>query len=82
MHYMSFDWMPSAILLCTAVVVVATVRMTAWLGQRLAIARTHRAIDRVLNSDLDVAENLVQQSGDNHSNLEHLPAEQRSSKPE
>lgn len=52
MHYIDIDWVPSAIAIALAVLIVAALRVVVWLGKRRARARTARAIERVL-SDWD-----------------------------
>ena len=49
MHYIDIDWVPSAIAIALAVLIVASLRLVVWLGKRRAHARTERAIERVLN---------------------------------
>lgn len=49
MHYIDIDWVPSAIAIALAVLIVASLRLVLWLGKRRARARTERAIERVLN---------------------------------
>lgn len=49
MHYIDIDWVPSAITIALAVIIVAAVRLAAWLGKRRAHVRTQRAIEHVLN---------------------------------
>jgi hypothetical protein len=49
MHYIDIDWVPSAIAIALAVLIVAALRLVVWLGKRRARARTERAIERVLN---------------------------------
>jgi len=52
MHYIDIDWVPSAITITLAVIIVIALRLIAWLGKRRAHARTQRAIEQVL-SDWD-----------------------------
>jgi hypothetical protein len=49
MHYIDIDWVPPAITLALAVLVVVALRVIAWLGKRRADARTQRNIERVLD---------------------------------
>lgn len=49
MHYIDIDWFPPAIAIALAAIVVATLRVVAWLGVRRARARTHHNIERVLS---------------------------------
>jgi hypothetical protein len=49
MHYIDIDWVPPAITLALAALVVVALRVIAWLGKRRADARTQRNIERVLN---------------------------------
>jgi hypothetical protein len=52
MHYIDIDWVPSAIAIALAMLIVASLRLVVWLGKRRAPARTARAIERAL-SDWD-----------------------------
>lgn len=49
MHYIDIDWVPPAITIALAVLVIATLRFAAWLGKRRADARTERNIERALS---------------------------------
>ena len=50
MHYIDIDWFPPAIALSLAALVIAALRIAAWLGERRARARTRRNIEHVLSS--------------------------------
>jgi Flp pilus assembly protein protease CpaA len=49
MHYIDIDWVPPAITIALAVLVVGSLHVIAWLGKRRADARTQRSIERVLS---------------------------------
>ena len=49
MRYTDIDWLPLAIAIGAALVVVLAVRILVWLGPRAAIARTHRGIERAIS---------------------------------
>ena len=49
MHYIDIDWVPPAITIALAVLVVTALRFSSWLGKRRADARTRRSIERVLS---------------------------------
>lgn len=61
MHYIDIDWVPPAITIALAALVVVALRVITWLGKRRADARTQHNIERVLNEwDRD-------ESGSNHA---------------
>ena len=49
MHYIDIDWVPPAIAIALAAIVVVTLHVSAWLGKRRADARTQRNIERVMS---------------------------------